>query len=389
MDKLNRNQVLKAHTLCFDPLNMTITNDPEHDPGKEGLESMYYIPVEEGVHLLENGDVEFCFYAPDAEKVEVAGIGGKMGTEKHPLARCEDGFWRGTVSGIGGGFHLHKYYVDNVQLINPAAPIGFGHFAPNNFLEIPDETSEIFYIRDVPHGDVRMELYPSSVTGRMKCCYVYTPPGYDNHCEKRYPVLYLQHGVTENEIGWIWHGKANFIMDNLLADHKCSEMLIVMNAGYGFVGEESPEFLPGDFDRELAEDCIPYIDRKYRTLTSRDHRAVAGLSLGSAQAFYAAMKHRDLYGSLGMFSGGLPLIRADYDYSAFFEEGERVNANFRLLYLGVGEQEMFYQNTLEVCRELDRKGIRYRFFSTPGYHEWDVWRRCLHDFAQHVFREVK
>ena len=382
------NQACEEHFLSFAPLNQKISSDPVHDPSKQGIDYLYYIPEEKGVRILENGDVEFCFYAPQAQTVEVAGIGGAMGTERHALHKGQDGYWRAVVPGIPPGFHLHKYYVDGVQLLNKLAPIGYGTFAPNNIFEKPDEHSDFYYIKDVPHGDVRMELYRSSVNGRLKCCYVYTPPGYDAS-DKRYPVVYLQHGATENEIGWVWHAKVNFILDNLLAEGNCKEMLVVMNCGYGFVGEESPVFLPGDLDRELAEDCVPFIDAKYRTLANRDGRAVAGLSLGSAQAFYAALKHRDLYASLGMFSGGLPLVRADYDYSAFFEDADRVNSNFRLLYLGMGEQESWCENTRQVCRELDQKGIRYKFFSCPGFHEWDVWKRCFHDFAQVVFKEGK
>lgn len=383
---MDLNQACDEHFLAFDPLNMKVSNDPEHDPSKEGLDSMFYIPQEIGVLVQENGDVDFSYYAPNAECVEVAGNGGKMGTERHKLTKCEDGFHRGTVSGIPAGFHIHKYFVDGVQLVNKFAPIGYGTFTPINFFEKPAENDDFYYIKDVPHGSVRMELYKSSVTGRMKCCYVYAPPGYDTS-KKHYPVMYLQHGATENETVWIWHGKINFILDNLLSEGKCEEMLVVMNCGYGFIGEESPEFLPGDFDKELAEDCIPYIDEKYRTVKTREGRAVAGHSLGSAQAFYAALKHRDLYASLGMFSGGLPLIRADWDYTEFFEDADMVNNNFKLLYLGVGEQEGFYQHTLDVCKDFDERGIRYRFYSCPGYHEWDVWKGCFHDFAQAVFKE--
>ena len=382
------NQVCEEMILSFAPLHMTISNDPEHDPSIEGFDSMFYIPVEKGIHIYDNGDVVLSFYAPEAEKVEVCGNGGAFGDTRYALTKDPDGYFRRTFTDIPDGFHLLKFFVDDVQLVNPLMPIGYGTFMPLNFLEKPTPDSDFFYIKDVPHGSVRMELYPSSVTGRMKCCYVYTPPGYDTS-DKRYPVVYLQHGATENETDWVWLGKANFILDNLLSEGKCEEMLVVMNCGYGFVGEESPVFLPGDFDRELVSDCIPYIDGKYRTIRDRKGRAAAGLSLGSAQAFYAAMAHRDVFASLGMFSGGLPLVRYDYDYSEFFEDGQKVNENFDLLYMGVGEQEGFYEHTLDCCRMLDERNIHYRFFSCPGYHEWDVWKRCLYDFAQYVFRGVR
>ena len=196
-----------------------------------------------------------------------------------------------------------------------------------------------------------MEYYKSSVNDRIKCAWVYCPPGYDSS-DERYPVLYIQHGVGENETGWVWQGKINYIADNLIADGFAEKMIIVMNSGYAFKEGEDPVFFPGDFDSELVNDCIPYIDSKYRTKTDKRNRAVAGLSLGSSQAFLSAMLHRDIFGSLGVFSGGFPIKRGEYDFTDYFADAEKVNSDFDLIFVSGGEQEGFVERTLPQLNEL-------------------------------------
>lgn len=147
-----------------------------------------------------------------------------------------------------------------------------------------DANTHFYELQDVPHGQVHICKYISAVNQHIKECYVYTPPGYDRHRDRSYPVLYLQHGVGENETGWVWQGRMQFIMDNLLYAGKCREMLVVMCSGYAFEPEEDPVFFPGDFDKELTESVIPFIEQEFRCIHNRWGRAVAGLSLGSAQA---------------------------------------------------------------------------------------------------------
>ncbi|MFR7718278.1 MAG: alpha/beta hydrolase [Lachnospiraceae bacterium] len=151
-----------------------------------------------------------------------------------------------------------------------------------------------------------MEQYRSPVTGRIKACWVYTPPGYEHAHTESYPVLYLQHGVGENETGWIWQGKANLILDNLIAENKCRPILLVMNAGYAFLPDEDPTFFPGDYETELIHGCIPFIEQKYRVAAGRKNRAIAGLSLGSVQSFAIGMGHQDLFPALASSAAAFP-----------------------------------------------------------------------------------
>ena len=377
--KLIQNQSIDSHMLFFDPLYKVV-----RFAVKEGKQNIWYEDEKKGVQVLENGDVEFNFYAPDAKLVQVSSYG--IPNNRHALTPCGDGYWTATVSGILPGFHYHDYIVDGVKTINPSAPIGFGGFVPVNFFEKPDDTSEFFMLKDVPHGDVRMELYNSSVTGRTKCCWVYTPPEYDASPDKEYPILYIQHGVGENETGWIWQGKLNNILDNLLAEKKCQEMIIVMNTGYAFVEGEDPTFFPGDFDSELVKDCIPFIEGKYRIKEGRTSRAIAGLSLGSSQALMSALKHPDLFSAFGVFSGGLPIKRPEYDYTELFASPEKVNSIYDVMFVSGGEQEGFLDARKKV-EDIKNTGCNITTFSCPGFHVWDVWRKSLHQFLQLIFKK--
>lgn len=294
-----KNQAASSHPLFFDPLNKKVA----FTDGEDGKRKMSYVNEREGVIVYDNGEVEFCYYAPGAKKVQVAGISGSMSREKIDLEDEGNGFFSKKVNSITPGFHYHNWFIDGNAVKNPRAPFTYGCFEPFNFFEIPEGEDDFYLLKDVPHGEVRQELYTSSVNGHIKACYVYTPPGYNVNLDKKYPVLYIQHGVGENEIGWIWSGKLNFIMDNLLAQGKCREMIVVMCSGYAFKPGEDPVFYPGDFDKELTEDCIPFIESNYRVKTGKENRAMGGLSLGSAQATLTVSRHRDMFSSLGVFSG--------------------------------------------------------------------------------------
>jgi enterochelin esterase-like enzyme len=395
--EIRENQVLRAQMLFFDPPDKRVVfktpPTPEVAPTDEkNMPSPFKAPpvdivdIEPAAKVLENGDVQFRFFAPEAKTVEVAGGGGGFPRDRRALVKDAEGWWSGTVSGIQPGFHYHDYYVDGNRLVNPDGLCGYGCFYAINFFDLPSDEDEFWMLKDVPHGDVRMEYYKSSVNGRSKCVWIYTPPGYDAETD-RYPVLYIQHGVGENETGWIWQGKLNLIADNLIAEGKCGKLLIVMNTGYAFTENEDPVFFPGDFDTELVKDCIPFIDAKYRTLTDKRSRAVAGLSLGSMQAFDTAMKHRALFGSLGVFSGGFPVTRPEYDYTDYFKDANQVNTDFDFIFVSGGEQEGFIDTTLPILDKIRSYGVKITDYHRPGYHVWDIWRYSAYEFLQKLFKK--
>lgn len=373
MGKL-KNQAVTSHPLFFDPLNMKIS----FTKGEDGKAKMAYVREREAVTVYDNGEVEFCYYAPGAKSVQVAGMSGSMSRDKIELEDEGNGYFSKKVNTILPGFHYHNWFVDGNAVRNPLGSFTYGCFEPFNFFEIPEGEDDFYLLKDVPHGEVRQELYTSSVNGHVKACYVYTPPKYNIELDKTYPVLYIQHGVGECETGWIWSGKINFIMDNLLAQGKCREMIVVMCSGYAFKQGEDPVFYPGDFDKEITGDCIPFIDSKYRVKPGKENRAMAGLSLGSAQATQTVSRHRDLFSSLGVFSG------------AAVKEMDKILSDeadaLKLVFLsgGIGEGNLLNVQE-EYKRKFEEKGMNCLVRGYPGFHEWHVWRKAFCEYAKNLF----
>jgi enterochelin esterase-like enzyme len=375
------NPTWDSHALYYDPTHLQMK--PMMD--SRGNMGPMHVFDHQGVQVRDNGDVVFTMFAPHAKKVEVAGIGGEMSKERHAMHMNPDGYWQVEVSGIPEGFHYHEYFIDDSSVINPQAPVGYGCHRVINFFEKPGENSDFYAQKPVPHGDVRMEYYDSSCTGRTRVCWVYTPPGYSDASEKTYPVLYLHHGGGENETGWIWHGKMNYILDNLLAEGRCAEMIVVMNSIYAV--DESAENIAGDYDSVLMKDCIPFIEKKYRVDTRGEKRGIAGLSMGSYQSLMTGTRHLGDFAWIGIFSGSLKRRwYCDFDHDAVFDRPDFAE-KVRLFFLGVGQQEQnIYQDTLDRAALLEAKHCPVTLYTCPGYHEWTVWRKCLLEFAQLAFR---
>lgn len=384
------NQALFSSVMVFDQnrYNSRLKTDADGNRVREPFTAPH------GAITLPDGGMRFSFFAPDAKTVEVRGLGGSFpGEVRHAMTKDENGWWSVDVGpdAIEPGFHYHEYFVDGVRTFNPRAPFGYGCGSFYNVCDTADPDNDFYHIKDVPHGSVHMDIYKSEVCGgRFRNCWVYVPPMYEKHPEKRYPVWYLHHGGGENETGWIWQGKLNYILDNLIAAGKCEKMLVVMNSGYAFVDGEINMFLPGDFDRELTVGCIPFIDAKYRTKSDRESRAIAGLSLGSAQAFSIGLNHmEDLFSAIGVFSGGInPTgMFGDFDVSAAFADGERFNRLIKVFFASAGESERMTEANHETLQKLaETKGIHGVEYTRPGYHEWDVWRYSLREYVQLLFR---
>lgn len=371
-----QNQALTMHPLFFDPIYRTAYME-----NKDGKTALKYRDDIWGVRLEDNGDVTFTMRAPSAATVEVAGVGGSMGRERIVLERDGEGCFSKTVSGITPGFHYHFWYVDGVQVTNPLAPVAYGCFGATNFFEVPAEGEDFWFLKDVPHGDVQIRTYVSGVNGHVKKCYVYTPPSYDREPGKKYPVLYVQHGVGEDETGWIWNGKLNFILDNLIAEGRAREMIVVMCCGYAFQKDEDPVFFPGDFGREMTENVIPFIENHYRTAKGRSNRAMAGLSLGSAQAIQFVARFQELFAHLGVFSG----VRDEETEKILSRQGEYPMETV-LMTAGIGEEGLDQAQKAYTDR-FRALGVAGGQRCYPGYHEWHVWRASLRDFAELIFRK--
>jgi enterochelin esterase-like enzyme len=375
------NIALQSHALFYDPayLGMKIFTD------KDGKAGPRHTVAERGVQVHENGDVTFCYYAPNAKSVEVAGTGGFMTDKHHAMTKDENGFWHVTVSGIPAGFHYHLYFVDGTAVGNPQAPFGYGSHQVMNFFEQPDADSGFYLQQEVPHGTIRMEHYPSSSTGKTRICYVYTPPEYRDDSEVLYPVLYLHHGGGETETGWIWQGKINYIMDNLLAQGLCKPMLIVMNCLWAV--DEKADFVAGDYDSVLVKDCIPFIEQKYRADKRDVARAAAGLSMGSYHTVMTTLGHLGMFPWVGVFSGSIKRRwYSKIDPQAILSDTAAFKAKMKLWYVGVGEQEPIYEDVTSTARGLAAQGLPVVLNTWPGYHEWTIWRKCAYEFLQLIFK---
>ena len=341
--------------------------------------------------------VTFRVKAPDARKVQVDL--GKL----WDMQRDTEGVWSVTIPPQVPGFHYYYLTIDGVRVSDPASRSFYGVGRYSSGIEIPEAGGDYYEAQDVPHGEVRIRWYHSTVTGEWRRCLVYTPPDYDTSPKVRYPVLYLQHGMGEDETGWIFQGRANLILDNLIAAGKAKPMIIVMDNGYArrpsTLGTAAPGLAGiraaiGGFEDLMLNDVIPMIDRTYRTIADREHRAMAGLSMGGNQTCQVTLRHLDKFAWIGAFSGtGNGLSTAPIDPKAFiggvFADGPAFNKKVRLLWIGMGTQEPDpFPGAIGAFRKmLDDAGVEYVYFESPGTaHEWLTWRRDLNDFAPRLFR---
>ncbi len=338
----------------------------------------------------------FRLKAPDAHSVQVLIAHGK-----YEMTRAADGMWYVTTPPLVPGFHYYSFSVDGANVSDPSSHTFYGTGRDASGIEVPEAGVDFYQAKDVPHGEVRIRWYLSKVTGQWRRCFVYTPPDYDRNPQARYPVLYLQHGMGEDETGWVFQGRANFILDNLVAAGKAKPMIIVMDNGYARRAGDGPGPAAGGlradiggFEDLMLNDVIPMIDGAYRTLADREHRAMAGLSMGGNQTCQLTLRHLDKFAWIGAFSGtGNGLSTAPLDPKTFlggvFADGAAFNSKARLLWIGMGTEEPDpFPGAIGAFRNiLDRAGVRYVYFESKGTaHEWLTWRRDLHDFAPRLFR---
>jgi len=340
--------------------------------------------------------VTFRVSAPGAQKVQVIPGGDDNGLGKGPyeMVRDEKGAWTVTIPPAVPGFHYYWLQVDGFPCNDPSTQTFFGWNKECSGIEIPDKTIDFYDVRDVPHGDVRTRWYYSRTTAAWRRAYVYTPPDYDRKQKARYPVLYLQHGSGESERGWTAQGRANFILDNLLAGKKAPPMIIVMENGMVAGKPGAPPAGTQRRNEAFAEvvinDLIPMIDAAYRTIADREHRAIAGLSMGAGQAVQIGLGHLDEFAYIGSFSGGG--IR-DFDpktsYGSVFSNAAVFNKKVKVLWFGVGSAEAARVTSGKAAVEaMNKAGIKAVWFEAPGTsHEWQTWRKCLYDFAPMLFKK--
>jgi enterochelin esterase-like enzyme len=371
------------------------------------------VPGAQTPSIHPDRSIAFSLKAPDARTVLVAG-GDGLGAGPFPMTKDDDGTWRVTTPPAVPGFHYYWFVLDGVSVNDPSSESFFGYGKETSGVEVPEAGADYYTIADVPHGEVRAKWYLSKTTGEWRRALVYTPPGYDSSPRIRYPVLILQHGSGEDETGWTRQGRAQFILVNLIAAGKARPMIVVMERGYATrAGTSAVKFGPGEppgnakiafgaFEDVIVHDLMPAIDASYRTIPDRDHRAMAGLSMGGMQTLFITLHHLDLFAYIGSFSGpiipdlgsNLPLgsPQGPFDtktaYEGAFSNPSVFNRRVKLLWLGVGtaEPELFRGGIGAAANALKGAGVRVVYFESTGTaHEWQTWRRDLNVFVPRLF----
>ncbi|HEY6502606.1 MAG TPA: alpha/beta hydrolase-fold protein [Chitinophagaceae bacterium] len=336
--------------------------------------------------ILPDNRVVFRIKAPDAQRVQI-----DLG-KKYDMTRDTGGYWIVTTDSISEGFHYYSLIIDGVALADPASETFYGMGRMAAGIEIPFAGGGYYAEKNVPHGDVRIKRYFSSATNSWRRFYIYTPPGYDNNVNEKYPVLYILHGGGEDERGWATQGKTDLILDNLIADKKAKPMLVVMmdgNMGTGGLAGFNENVLRS-FENELKNAVIPFVEKNYRAETDGKNRALAGLSMGGLQTLYAGIKNTNMFSYLGVFSSGWfanqpQLSGPQYDFMK--KNAAAINSNLKSLWIAMGgKEDIAYNNCKIMLGKFDEMGIKYVYSEYPGGHTWPVWRNNLYNFAQLLFK---
>jgi enterochelin esterase family protein len=338
------------------------------------------------------------FRAPNAKQVTVI---GELDGKTYPMTKGDDGVWTVTMGPWPHDVYNYQFNVDGIVAMDPANPsvkLGFGAFPPANLVEVPGDGLEFDDAKPVPHGTIRVETYNSKAIGAPRTLWIYTPPGYGRGTA-RYPVFYLLHGSGNIDSSWMLTGRANYIMDNLIAEGKAKPMIIVNPLGYARqgvgLGPEQPtppqQGGPGGaagggvFGKDLIEDVIPFVEKTFRVLPGADNRALGGLSMGGGQTAAIGFAHPDLFHSLVIMSAGSN--NADTNYPDFFKDAAATNKQLKLLWMGVGKDDALVGPSAKALDALlTAKGIKHTFVIGEGRHEWVVWRHHLNDVAPLLFR---
>jgi enterochelin esterase family protein len=332
------------------------------------------------------GAVRAQLRAPQANAVRLD-IGGR----KYEMAKDENGVWTGTSAPQDVGFHYYQLEVDGASVPDPGTIYFFGAGRWGSGIEIPSADMDFWQVKNVPQGSIVEKYYWSKATESMRHCFIYLPAEYGKNPNKKYPVLYLQHGNAENEHGWSAQGHTGQILDNLIAAGKAVPFIVVMDYGQGqnihLVGQyaaQVPQPQPGqrggndNFQVVLLTDIIPMVEQNFRVIADAQHRAMAGLSMGGGQTRRITLANPTTFAYVGMFSGGTISVE-DVQGAEGFQKTNKV------VFMSSGSKEN--PRVMEAAENLRIIGINAVGYISEGTaHEWHTWRRSLYEFAQIIFK---
>ena len=335
-------------------------------------------PAPVSPELLEDGRVTFRLRAPGAKAVTASGQFQK-GTAT--MTKDDAGVWSVTVGPVPAGVYEYSFNVDGVSMIDPGNRDIKPMRAPRtSILEIPGTPPLLTDFQDVPHGKVTLQWYHSKSLNRRRALQVYTPPGYDAAPAARFPTMYLFHGSGDNEATWVTNGKANWILDNLIAQKRAQPMIVVMLDGHAVTGSGARGGNTPAFERDLLEDAMPLVVASYRTREDAAHRAIIGLSMGGGQSLAIGLKHADKFAWVGGMSS------AAGNANSLIGDATALNKQLKLLWIACGKDDGLVTANRAFDAALTTAGVKHEWVETEGNHSWPVWRGYLADFAPKIFK---
>ena len=354
-------------------------------------------------------------YAPAAQQVVA---NGELDGKPHPLTKGSDGVWTATIGPLDPDIYTYAFSVDGITALDPQnanTKYGYGNFGPVSIVQVPGDTPQFYDVKPVPHGEVRIRPYVSRALGVSRTVWVYTPPDYDKG--KDLPVLYLLHGAGDIESGWTMIGRANTILDNLIAEKKARPMVVVMPLGHtiqsfwtgpaktvvdpvlsAMGGGRSLDdiiatMMSGDgkgglspFGRDMVEDVMPMIEQTYKVSRKPEDRAIAGLSMGGGQTINLALGRPELFRYVALMSPAASGRVAEF-YPAVAKSPDTYNQQFKVFWIGVGKDDgLTGPGDHAFVEALKKHGVKQTFVVSPGRHEWTVWRHHLAQVAPLFFQ---
>lgn len=339
----------------------------------------------------QNDAITFRVKAPAASNVLL--LFGEWNVHPQAMRKDTSGVWSITIPPVEPGIYSYKFQIDGNDVVdwhNPVVKAGTEVYG--SIVEVPGRTPRFDEIRDVPHGALTTLRYFSKILSRSRSVVVYTPPQYDRRPDERFPVLYLRHGGGDNETSWTQPaGRADVILENLLAEKKAVPMLIVMPNGLvdGTWASGSTKEGMERLEHELTDEVMPLIEKTFWTKNERLSRAIAGLSMGGGQAYVMGLRNIGRFAWIGEFSSGL-LSDGSFDINerapGIFNDSVRINKALRLLWIGCGQNDPRFPGHVQLADGLSQKGIHHIVYNVPGGHEWSVWRQELERFMQSLFK---
>tara|TARA_R100000908_G_scaffold50441_1_gene25710 strand:- start:51884 stop:53005 length:1122 start_codon:yes stop_codon:yes gene_type:complete len=346
-------------------------------------------PVFESPVVHDDNTTTFSYYAPDADSVKLS---GQFMDGLADLTKNEEGLWSVTVGPIEPDMYPYNFIVNGVSVADPKNSLKF----PNegfqaSIVEVTGDEPLVHTIQDVPHGTVSYHLYTSPELGERPLV-MYTPPGYEDNPDKEYPILYLLHGTTDTEETWTKVGRANIILDNLIAEGKAKEMIIAMPYGraYPVISKSSGSLREWEnlqeFKKDFMNNLMPYVEGNYRVKKDAESRAIAGFSGGGGTSLYFGLNNQDLFSWVIGFAPGMRVNEIGRNNAGAFEDPEATNENLNLFWIAVGEQD-FTKRAIDPYMEiLDEKGIEYESFISGGGHTWMNCKLYLSMVAKRLFQ---